>query len=387
MRKRRIAWGICLILCLIMASFKGGAVSYVLLYGLLLYPVVSYVYLILAFLQFRIYQEVDSRTMTVGVPMNYRFTLQNDGWIPISSIRVQLFSEFSTVENIPDDTEFELIPGEDYTYMTRMVCKYRGEYKVGVRKLILTDFLQIFVLPIKLRENLEAIVLPRIPELTELGIEKEQEQILQRENIFLHNEADTVAEDYNIAAGMRYIHWGATARVGSLKSRKSVGEEQAEIRIYFELERRGKKQKEFLPIENKMLETLLCLIREGSEGGQPIFVEFIRTDYQERQDYVDEVRVYNYSEFEDLYAYVQGLVFEEGQCDYEFLESREFETQDLLDRSFYFVLQTMNDEKMEALKRLSDRGAEITVFFVGKELKLPWDEERIRWALIREDGL
>ncbi len=387
MRKRRIAWVICLILSLIMASFKGGAVSYVLLFTFLLYPVVSYVYLILSFLQFRIYQALDSRTMTVGVPMNYRFTLQNAGWLPISSIRVQLFSEFSTVESIPDDTEFELLPGEDYTYITRMICKYRGEYKVGVKKLILTDFLQIFVLPIRLRENLEAIVIPRIPEMAELGIEKEQEQILQRENIFLHNEADTVAEDYNEAAGMRYIHWGATARVGSLKSRKSIGEEQTEIRIYLELERRGKKQREFLPLENKMLETVLCLARDGSERGQPVFAEFVRTDYQERQNYVEEVRIYNYSEFEDLYSYVQKLVFEMGLCDYGFFEGGEFEAQELMGRSFYFVLQAINDEKMEVLKRLSDRGAEITVFFVGREPELPWDEERIRFILIREDGL
>ena len=69
--------------------------------------------------------------MVCGQPEDYTFILQNENFFAFSGVGVKLFSDFSYVEELPGDTEYELLPGDRFTYKTRLVCRYRGEYEVG----------------------------------------------------------------------------------------------------------------------------------------------------------------------------------------------------------------------------------------------------------------
>ena len=79
-----------------------------------------------------------------GQPVPYFFVLQNDDYFAFTSVGVRLFSSFSYVEKLPDGTSYELLPGDKYTFETKLVCKYRGEYEVGVKEIVITDFLRLF---------------------------------------------------------------------------------------------------------------------------------------------------------------------------------------------------------------------------------------------------
>ena len=247
------------LLSLPVISFYGGAVSYGFFFGVTLVPVVSAVYLLAVYLRFKIYQKLESRNVVCGQPVPYFFVLQNDDYFAFTSVGVRLFSSFSYVEKLPDGTSYELLPGDKYTFETKLVCKYRGEYEVGVKEIVITDFLRLFQISYRVPETIKALVLPRVVRVDELQCIADIADLLQRETCRAQTQADVVVRDYVAGDALKQIHWKATARAQALKVRNRTGEEKTGIAILCDTKRYSGDNREYLPLENKMLEVLLAL--------------------------------------------------------------------------------------------------------------------------------
>lgn len=247
------------LLSLPVISFYGGAVSYGFFFGVTLVPVVSAVYLLAVYLRFKIYQKLESRNVVCGQPVPYFFVLQNDDYFAFTSVGVRLFSSFSYVEKLPDRTSYELLPGDKYTFETKLVCKYRGEYEVGVKEIVITDFLRLFQISYRVPETIKALVLPRVVRVDELQCIADIADLLQRETYRAQTQADVVVRDYVAGDALKQIHWKATARAQALKVRNRTGEEKTGIAILCDTKRYSGDNREYLPLENKMLEVLLAL--------------------------------------------------------------------------------------------------------------------------------
>ena len=247
------------LLSLSVISFYGGAVSYGFFFGVTLVPVVSAVYLLAVYFRFKIYQKLESRNVVCGQPVPYFFVLQNDDYFAFTSVGVRLFSSFSYVEKLPDGTSYELLPGDKYTFETKLVCKYRGEYEVGVKEIVITDFLRLFQISYRVPETIKALVLPRVVRVDELQCIADIADLLQRETYRAQTQADVVVRDYVAGDALKQIHWKATARAQALKVRNCTGEEKTGIAILCDTKRYSGDNREYLPLENKMLEVLLAL--------------------------------------------------------------------------------------------------------------------------------
>lgn len=259
MRLRRGILAVLWLLALVSISFYGGAVSYGFFFGVTLLPVVSAVYLALVYFRFKLYQKLESRNVVCGQQVPYFFVLQNDDYFGFTSVGVRLFSSFSFVEKLPDGIEYELLPGDRFTYETKLVCKYRGEYEVGVKEIVITDFLRLFQVSYRVSETIRAVVLPKIVRVGELRCIADVSAFLQRETYRSQTEPDTVVRDYVPGDALKQMHWKATARERKLKVRTRTGEEKAGITILFDTKRYARDNRIYLPLENKMLETLLAL--------------------------------------------------------------------------------------------------------------------------------
>lgn len=247
------------VLSLLTISFYGGAISYGFFFGVTLIPVVSAVYLLAVYLRFKIYQKLEGRNVVCGQPVPYFFVLQNDDYFAFTSVSVRLFSSLSYVEELPDGIEYELLPGDKFTYETKLICKYRGEYEVGVKKIVITDFLRLFQISYRVPETIKALVLPKIVRVSELHCIADVFALMQREAYTAQTEADVVVRDYMPGDALKQIHWKATAREQKLKVRNRTGEEKAGITILCDTKRYARDIREYLPLENKMLEVLLAI--------------------------------------------------------------------------------------------------------------------------------
>lgn len=332
----------------------GGAVSYGFFFGMSLLPLVSLSYIACVYFRFKIYQEIGSRTMVCGCPESYFFILKNEDFFAYAGVSIRLFLDFSYVEELPGDTEYELLPGTRHTFETRLVCRYRGEYEVGVKEVVVTDFLRLFQLRYSNPGTIRALVSPRVVSLTELQSLGEFQAVLRRE-IAAETEPDTATRDYVQGDSPKLIHWKATARTGELKVRTRTGEERQGITIYCDMKRVGRDRKEYLPLENRMLEIVLALTFFFAGKDMGVSVCYGQNGLVER-------RIQGMEGFEDFYREMDSVMFlkEEDNC--RTLEQALSRGWFWNSKVVFFVLREPDEGVMELTRRL-EAGGVMTVLY------------------------
>lgn len=360
MKGRRIIWLILWILSLVAISFYGGAVSYGLFFCLTLVPVVSFVYLIFVFATFRIYQEIESRNIVCRQSMPYYFVLHNGERYAFAGVSVRMFSGLSYVEEIPEDAEYELLPGERYTFRTGLVCKYRGEYEVGVREVIITDFFRLFRFRYKVPGTIKAVVSPRIVKKSELQSIGDISAYLCRESRSGNTEADLTVRDYIAGDPIKQIHWKATAREQKLKIRNRIGEEKQGIVLLFDTGRYNTDPYKYLPAENLILETVLALGYFLAANTIPFSALYGRGE-------VCRSRVEGTARYEAFYREMAGIMFDEREDGGRMLIQLAEDGSLWESGAVFAVLQKMDDHVMNAAEALAESGSIVVIYVITDE--------------------
>ncbi|MCR4792937.1 MAG: DUF58 domain-containing protein [Lachnospiraceae bacterium] len=288
------------VLSLIIISNIGGPASYGFFFFTLFVPLVSFIYTILVYVRFKIYQSIDTRTITAGSAVPFYFTLQNEDLFTHSGVKTHYFSDFSNISDLEDE-EYELMPHTGIRRETLLVCRYRGEYEVGIKSVTVTDFLRLFSITFKNRETLKAIVLPRLEILPDsLTMENitDPEVSASRDR----KAPDIPVREYVPGDDVRFINWKATARTGKPQVKTFTGERAPSFRIIMDSCRYSEKPEDHLPLENKILETVLALGYFLTEKGMNVSVcafneKLIR--YSVKPD----------DGFEDFYNAMAGFAF------------------------------------------------------------------------------
>ncbi len=359
MKMRRVIFAICWILALIMISFYGGTVSYGIFFALTLIPVISFLYIVCVWFRYKVYQEIGSRNIVCGQSVPYYFILQNEDKFAFSGIRILFFADFSYLEEMPDEIEFELLPGEKYKYETSFVCKYRGEYEVGIKEVVITDFFRLFCFKSAVKETKKVIVAPKLIKIFELNSISDISTMIQRETVTGDAEPDTVTREYMPGDALKQIHWKATARNRKLMSRGLRGEEKSGMALFYDTHRYYDDPKLYLPIENRILETVLALVFFLSEKNIPVLTYCSQEEI--RQDTLNSVK-----DFEEFYENVNTTRFDQN-------EDTKCSINDILQNGMvmdkqvmFFVLHKIDIEILEMTKQLSENGV-VIVFYVITE--------------------
>ena len=158
MTRNRIIWFCLWVLSIVGISLRGGAVTYGFFTVLTLVPVFSALYLLAVYALFHIYQELENRYASVNEPVRYHFALVNEYPLQFVSIRVRFFSSFSSITDLDDATEYELKPKSRIEKKTRLICRYRGEYEVGIKEIEIEDYFRLFRIRYKNKECIHAVV-------------------------------------------------------------------------------------------------------------------------------------------------------------------------------------------------------------------------------------
>lgn len=280
MRKNRLFLLLLWILSLVGISFYGGPVSYGFFAMVTMVPVISLIYLLCVFIRFRIYQKLDSNSLVSNQMVPFYFTLQNEDFFAYSGVKVSFFSSFCTIHGLEDDVEYELLPGTGIRKETGLVCKYRGEYEVGIEKVRIRDCFRLFQITYRNRETLHVTVKPNLVQLS--GLKSVGDLLATTgESRQRATEPDVLVRKYVPGDDVRQIHWKATAAFGELLVRNRIGEEQQGVWIIMSTCRFGKNPKEYLPTENKMLETTLALTFYFVNKKIPVWTGYAEENYVE----------------------------------------------------------------------------------------------------------
>jgi uncharacterized protein (DUF58 family) len=278
-RNFRILLGLW-ILSIIGISLRGGPVTYGIFFLLTFLPVSSLIYIWLVILLFKIFQDLEGKELTANHPAVFRFVLQNESFLLFSGVRVRFYSDFSEISGLSDDIEYELMPKERIERKTDIVCKYRGNYEIGVRTIEVTDFFRFFTIAYRNPEPLRLKVKPDIVHLTELN---HTEILLNavKDSRIHPNEADVLMREYVAGDDPRLINWKASGAQGKLMIRERIGEQQEGIGILMDPHRYSDRMEDYLPLENRILETVIALNLFLMEQGIPVetVIREDRTEY------------------------------------------------------------------------------------------------------------
>lgn len=304
MKKNRIIWITLWLLSLVGISFYGGTISYGFFFIMTLIPVFSLLYLLYIFVFFRIYQFTDGRDFVVNDAVPYSFKLINEFHLPFAGIRVKFFSPFSTINELSDKTEYELMPGSGITRETTLVCHYRGEYEIGIKEVIVTDYFRLFSITYKNNESKRVTVAPQLVRLQSMG----SYQMHTNDSPAKADKPDIVGREYIPGDDVRFINWSQSARTGTLMTREKTGEEGNGIYIIMDSCRYSSDPYEYLPSENKVLELTIAIAMFFCEKN----IGVTECHAVRHAEGVCQNYIHNIQQFESFYTHMSSVSFDEA---------------------------------------------------------------------------
>ena len=304
MKRRILIYLLCLILALAGISFHGGAVTYLFFRLVLLLPLFSILYIGYVMIFLRIYQKTDGRSMVSGSPTDFYITLQNEGPFSFSALRVKYYSSFSAIMDLPEDVIYELPAGASVKKKTQLLCRYRGEYQVGIKKITVWDPFCFISFTFRIREPLSVIVAPALIPLSRP--DALPQAIADHESPASRTEPGITVREYQGNDTMRMIHWKSSAVMQKLMVRKRTGEEIRGVGIFMESHRNSRRMEDYLPIENRIIESVLSL-------SEYYMCDHIPADIMLQKETVIRKSVLNASGIEDLYNELLHYNFREDR--------------------------------------------------------------------------
>jgi len=357
LKKNRIIWIILWLLSLVGISFYGGVVSYGFFYTMTFIPVFSLLYVLYVYIFFRVYQYTDGRNFVVNDAVPYSFKLINEYHIPFAAIRVKFFEPFSSINELSDLTEYELMPGSGITRETTLVCHYRGEYEIGIKELVVSDYFRLFSIKFKNKECKRVIVDPQIVKLESLGSYK----MHTMDSLNKADKLDIVSREYAIGDDVRFINWTQTARTGNLMTRERIGEEGNGVAVIMDDCRYSKDPCIYLPSENKILELTIAIAMFFC--GKNINV----TQMHVISGKTKENHIQNNRQFEAFYKQMAAVSFDSKNNQQLMFETAAKNNEIMGCSVVFMVLPRLSAEAISMTDRLAKRNISTVIYLVSDE--------------------
>ncbi len=350
MRRNRIIWLVFFIMSVVAISFYGGSVSYGIFFVLTAIPVVSLLYILLVIVWFKIYQKLEGRNVVANHRTDFYFTLQNESLLAFAGIRVLFYSDYSTIDGLDDRIEYELAPHSGIRKQTGLICRYRGEYEVGIRTIIVTDLFRLFSISYKNKEPLRVTVRPDIVKLSALN--DRADIITSARDIGTDmTEPDVLVREYAPGDDRRMIHWKASAASGKLMVRNRIAQQRSGVAIIMDPRRIREDPAWYIPIENRMLEEAIALTLYYCSKN--VRVGFMSRNITSDVDSMDG--------FESFYESMCLFDFDEDPDITSFYNDALFCGSVMDKTGVYYLTHTWDEGSREFTKQLSYRGQTVTV--------------------------
>lgn len=215
----------------LLITYRGGSASYGVFYACIVIPLISMIYLIYVYTKFRIYQSIDKKTLVKGSKINYNFDIANEDIVAYTSLKVEFETDKITIDDFDTKKTYCLMPEEKLEYRTTISCKYCGKYEIGVKNVVIKDFLRLFSLNYKVDNMIMVNVYPRMLELPRLIVAPNDADSKSPLDYFAINKTvpDNQIKLYEPGEPAKRIHFKASAHMGKLLSKRYTDEPKAKI--------------------------------------------------------------------------------------------------------------------------------------------------------------
>jgi uncharacterized protein (DUF58 family) len=301
-----IAYLMGLVCSVIFASFYGGPVSYVWLYGMLLIIPFSCFYTLLNYKFLNIFQEIEVHKVTRGEEHRYRVLFENAGILPIHRMGIFTLSDRCNLYEIEDGQEISLTGHEKQEIFSGISCRYAGAYNIGIDRIALSDPFYIYTIELDVPYSFRAIVRPQITNVATkfLDIENLINNTGLKSNRLFEEIPGSDIRAYQKGDSINTINWKVSARLGDLVVRTPDRMEKRTVTILMEAAKQPDNQEdlEFLKQRDIFLEFVVSAAWHFGQQGVPVRLIYPSGD-------VKESIVDSGESFLDFYSVVADGIF------------------------------------------------------------------------------
>lgn len=312
---KKIIYIALLIGSVVLVSFRGGVIAWMLFYFMLMIPILALLYALYVYCRFRIGQQV-ARYVDKGKSIPYRLELANEDLLIMTGIGLNFFTDTVQVmkrkedrttvayENEPES--LFLLPHQKKKAELKLYCKYRGTYSVGVKSVSVTDFFGLFTITYPLLTHVRLTARPRILSLAQLQskLEKRDPKKNRPAVSRLQEQLDFELRKYIPGDSMRHIHWKNSARMGELLVRKQASQELYEMVVIMDCSFFDKKDKlQRMQMEDNIIETALALLYDAC-------LKKVKARIVWCQDHLNEWQIDSMKSFQKFYNLCADLQFD-----------------------------------------------------------------------------
>lgn len=366
---KKAAYALLLTGALVLVSFRGGTIPWLLLYFLLMIPVLAVLYVLYVYCRFRIGQNV-ARTVNKGEKLPYHLELANEDFLLISGIGLNFYTDMTHVMERgkhgglkpyrQEKDRISLLPYQKSEVELELYCKYRGTYPVGVKSVSVTDFFGLFTITYPMLAHIRLTARPRI-----LTLEQLQSSLARLDAkrscaslCDLQELLDLELRKYVPGDPIRCIHWKNSAKTGELLVRKQMPQELYEMVVLMDCSPLQKEGEKRLQAEDNIIEATLALLYDACKKGIPASVIFW-------SDKPREIEINDLKSFDRFYNLSAELIFRAAQPLEKIWETYSEKLSG--NPVFWLVAADMPQSLIEKAERSRRMGKETVLMEVGDE--------------------
>lgn len=280
MKKNRIGYLIILFLSFVYIYFDGGFLPYTLFYIVLAMPLVSVVYFLVIYNNFKYSEKLVKREYQKGEVLDYTLNIHNPTplYIPYFTVYMQMEGQM-LIQGMRNE-QLTLKPFSHQVFHFNVPILYRGKYKIGISHIEVKDFLNLFTIRYNPAETKLIRVFPRILPVEELDVPymriSDNEYLSHNKNTG-HTEIRNIRE-YMYGDSLKKIHWKLSSKYNKWLTKETNASSEKEFWVMINLESIGGEAEEALKIEDRTIEVLVSLARVLLNSGVVLRFCFFRKE-------------------------------------------------------------------------------------------------------------
>ena len=251
--------------------------TYMALYGALIFPVLSFVFAIISKRGFSISEKLSVDYISKEQVANYKILVENKSFLPCTS----LYTAFSA-----DDIGLKVEPRERYFSISafgkselsfQISGLYRGVYEVGIEEISLYDLLGLFKFRQKHEKKLMLTVTPRIFSISAFEGDSVTKEATVSRNYFQGEDYSGISElrKYRPTDGYKKVHWKASAKRNELISKEFQEAEKCTTLFCVDNIYRGKSREEGLKQEDQLMEAVVSVMSHCCRLGNFVSLYYV----------------------------------------------------------------------------------------------------------------
>jgi len=253
-------------------------------------PVFSYLMARLAKGRFIVTESLEKDFIIKGQEVKYYFEVKNNSFLPCTSVKVSFDKSSFALESDFEDIFFSIMPFKVYQVIFKVGSKYRGVFPLGVKSIVLYDFLGLFSFEQIHTKSLDLVVSPKVVNMAPLPLVPANQGIETRDTS--RQEDYFIVSDlrkYQPGDGYKKIHWKMSAKKRELISKNFQGIKKNSARIIVNNSVTKMSPLERLILEDKIMESAVSILNQVTARGYTVGFSCMGSEAEGTFDYLYQI--------------------------------------------------------------------------------------------------